>query len=267
MGADAEVHLFDHERYRAEVVPVLVEVLRGGAVAGWVEEIFRRAAHFEEWGYDVLWPRMVASLRQRPVDLAAHAGWLGDDLRYLGDEAEPLLPRRLVGCVDGESCFFALHNGHREAFNSLHEGLMTTRCLGSSQFVGRTVSPDFYLPVLERLGVESTDPVRGLLKALGVRGAVVGYQWEISSGTLGWLTVAETRELAERLDKLDLPRFEPSFAAMAEQDRRRDWPATSLAFVRSVATIAASRDRGVLWGNDVDSTFWSNEGLGFHYEV
>ena len=277
MGADAEVWLFDYERYRAEIVPVLLDLLRGGDVAGWLREVFRRAEPRGEWGYDVRWPRMADLLRDRPVDLAG----LGDDLRYLGEAPASLMPREFVaaarpspggGAKPGAS-FHDTDVGDPEGFNALHEALVSTRCLGSSQFVGRTIAPDFYRPLLARLGVGEGDPVRGLLDALGARGMLVGYQWEASSGTLGWLTVAETRELAERLDRLDLPRHENSFGAMAEVHARsllsggteREWEALSLSFVRTTAAIAADRGQGVLWGNDVSPELWSDEGLGFHY--
>ncbi|MBU2670504.1 hypothetical protein KOI35_44090 [Actinoplanes bogorensis] len=269
MGADAEVWLFDYERYRDEIVPALVDLLRGD-VADWLGEIFRRAESQGGWGYDAGWLRMAQLARERPAD----PGHLGDDLRCLGETPAPQLPRRFVACSHGAGCFFHDNDaGGPEGFNALHEALVSTRCLSSSRFVGRTVSPDFYRPLLERWGVPDDDPVRGLLDALGARGAIVGYQWEASSGTLGWLTGAETRDLAERLDRLDLPRYEPTFAAMAELHTRslnshgtaEDWEALSLSFVRTTAGIAAERGLGVLWGNDVTPGLWADQGLGFHY--
>ncbi|MBL7260596.1 hypothetical protein [Paractinoplanes lichenicola] len=245
VGADAEVFVFDYERYRQEIVPVLTGILRGDPTPAWLEDLFRAARPMDQWGFDVQWPRMVEELQERPFDLAGHADWLGDDLRYLGEPPAKLMHRTLMPCPHGDGCFFGAGS---QTFNALHEALVSTRCLGSSQFVGRTVAPDFYRPVTD-----------GLLTALGSRGLVVGFQWEISSGILGWLTVPETRELAERLDRLDLPRYEPTFAAMAEQDRNRDWAALSLSFVRTVATIAAGRGQGILWGNDVSSELWTDE--------
>ncbi len=56
---------------------------------------------------------------------------------------------------------------------------------------------------------------------------------------------------------MDLPRYEPTFAAMAAMYRSHSWEAhgrwepLSLSFVRTVATIAAGSGKGVLWGNDV----------------
>ncbi|MGN9768884.1 hypothetical protein ACTMS2_27400 [Micromonospora sp. SD12] len=73
-------------------------------------------------------------------------------------------------------------------------------------------------------------------------------------------------ELAARLDRLDLPRYERTFAAMADSWKRAvgstdEWQRVSLSFVRTVATIAAGDGRGLLWGNDVCPDVW-REALG-----
>ncbi|MGK5681071.1 hypothetical protein [Actinoplanes sp. URMC 104] len=249
MGSDAELFLFDHDRYRHEVVPALVDLIRTGELAPWIAD--------GEWGYDVEWPQMADWLRDHPADLARHCTWLGDDLRSAGARPE----RRLLRCPsrtcpERGRCVFHTANDQREELHALHEALVATRCLGEAQFVGRTATPDYYLPVLDRLGVPGDGPVRAHLRALGTRGTVVGYRWGSSEGIYGWLTVAETADLAVRLDRLPLPRYAPTFAGMAGQDRDRDWPALSLSFVRTVATIAAGRGRAVLWGNDVIPELW-----------
>jgi hypothetical protein len=148
-----------------------------------------------------------------------------------------------------------------EELNALHEALVAVRCLGPSQFLGRSVTPHFYVPVLERQDVPATDPLRGLLAALATRGAALGYQFGVTEGIHGWLTVAETAELAARLDGLNLPRYEPTFAAIANQSRHTgftasEWQDVSLSFVRTVATIAANAGRAVLWGNDICPDIW-----------
>ncbi len=84
VGADAEIFVFDYERYRGEVVPALVELLRTGEAVPWLAEVFQSAPPLGEHGYDVQWPRLAAELRERPTDLARFCTWLGNDLRYLG---------------------------------------------------------------------------------------------------------------------------------------------------------------------------------------
>ncbi|MEO3745207.1 hypothetical protein [Plantactinospora sp. B5E13] len=43
MGTNAEIFVFDDRRYRDEVVPTIVELLRTGAVPSWLDQIFRSA--------------------------------------------------------------------------------------------------------------------------------------------------------------------------------------------------------------------------------
>ncbi|MEU8300140.1 hypothetical protein AB0C04_23035 [Micromonospora sp. NPDC048909] len=45
--------------------------------------------------------------------------------------------------------------------NALHEALVAMHCLGPAQFLGRSVTPDFYLPVPDGQGVPAEDPLRG----------------------------------------------------------------------------------------------------------
>ena len=151
----------------------------------------------------------------------------------------------------------------------MHEALVATRCLGKSQFLGRNFIPCRYEPVLDRHEVPADDPVRELLAALATRAAVLGYQFGVTEGIHGWLTVPETADLATRLDALSLPRFKPTFATMAEQHRlnvrsgstNQSWQDLSLSFVRTVSAIAAGEGRAVLWGNDVIPDVW-NETFG-----
>ncbi|MCW3820014.1 hypothetical protein ONA91_36840 [Micromonospora sp. DR5-3] len=268
MGADAEIFVFDYQRYRDEVVPAFVELLRTGEPVPWLGEVFRSATPMGEYGYDVVWPRLAAQLREQPTDLARYCTWLGRDLRYLGGRevdrsAGKLLTCSSLTCPERVRCRF--HQGGDlqvvEELNALHEALVALRCLGPSQFLGRTITPNFYLPVLERQDVPTGDPLRNLLDALATRGAAVGYQFGVTEGIHGWLTVAETAELAARLDRLDLPRYQPTFAAMADRSKRggfsaSEWQELSLSFVRTVATVAACAGRAVLWGHDVCPDVW-----------
>jgi hypothetical protein len=103
---------------------------------------------------------------------------------------------------------------------------------------------------------------------LGKRGFVIGYQWGFGfEGINGWLTPDETIELACLLEKQPLPTYELSFVAMREfcvphpnkELHERfgltryeclgcSFEALSLSFVRTVARLAASENKGVLWG-------------------
>ncbi|MER7891362.1 hypothetical protein ABTX15_16195 [Micromonospora sp. NPDC094482] len=83
----------------------------------------------------------------------------------------------------------------------------------------------------------------------------------MTEGIHGWLDLPETAELAVRLDRLDLPRYEPTLTAMTDHAKRDgftadEWREMSLSFVRTMATIAAGEGRAVLWGNDVSPGTW-----------
>lgn len=263
MGSDAEIFVFDYEHYRSVVVPALVELLRTGELVPWIADGLRSAGWASEFGYQPMWEALPARLRQQPTDLVRHCNWLGDDLRYLGAQQVDRRSSELVTCPSltcPERARCPFHDSADpatvEQLTDLHEAMVATRCLGSSQFLGRSVTPNFYLPLLQRLDVPADDPVRALLTALGTRGAVLGYQFETTSGIYGWLTTAETVDLAARLDRLHLPRYEPTFAAMADRWRAGDfagheWAEVSLSFVRTAATVAASGGQAVLWGGDV----------------
>ncbi|MFC3501810.1 hypothetical protein ACFOOK_12675 [Micromonospora krabiensis] len=268
MGADAEIFLFDHDRYRDQVVPALTELLRTGTVVPWLDAVFASATPMGEYGYDVLWRRLAERLREQPVDVARDWPWLGSDLRYVGARPRRRALGRHVGRPSGDDDGRGSGRLPRagepvvvEELNALHEALVALYCLGPGQFLGRSVTPDFYLPVLDGQGVGAGDPVRGLLAALSTRGAVLGDQFGVTEGIHGWLDVPETAELAVRLGRLDLPRYEPTLAAMADHAKRGgyppgEWREMSLSFVRTMATIAADDGRAVLWGNDVSPDTW-----------
>jgi hypothetical protein len=275
VGAHAEIIVFDYERYRSEIVSALVELLRTGEGAPSLAAVFRSAGGpMGEQGYDVLWPRLAARLREKPTDLMRHCTWLGRDLRYIGESpVDRSTGKQLtcdsLTCPERVQCPFHRDNDRHgvEDLNDLFEALVALRCLGPAQFLGRSITPNFYRPALERRNVPAGDPTWGLLGALGARGAALGYGFGVTEGIHGWLTVTETSELATCLDRLDLPRYEPTFAAMATATRQanRDdvavstWQDLSLSFVRTVATIAADDGHGVLWGNSVFPSTWREE--------
>jgi hypothetical protein len=278
MGADAEIHVFDYDHYRGAIVPALVEFLRTGTATPWLAKVIQMETRTDDVDDPMSWPHLAERLQERPVDLDRYCDWLGADLRYTGStpvdrSVSKQLACASLSCPAREWCLLHRDQDRHgvEGLNALHEELTAVYCLGESQFVGRSVTPHFYLPVLERQDVPAGDPVRGLLAALATRGAVLGYQFGATEGIHGWLTVAETAELAAGLHRLDLPRYEPSFAAMASLFDARyrthdgcarvhdDWREVSLSFVRTVATIAAGSRRGVLWGNDVCTPSWSKD--------
>ena len=101
--------------------------------------------------------------------------------------------------------------------------------------------------------------MRRLLTDLDERGWI----WTHGSGGFcegvhGWLSPAETVELAAALAALPLPNYEPSWQAMRDIRPYHDdnFPDASpqalrLSLMRTVAVLASREGRGVLWGNDV----------------
>lgn len=238
MGADATLFLFDYRHYRDEVVPALLELLRTGQPRPWLAKL--------------LDPRgdLLPYLRTHPTDIARHCTYLTRDLGYQGDrsrrghDVETYSPCPSRTCPERGNC--PVHETREreknepspvlELLNMLHEDAVTTRCLGASRFVGRSLYALDFLPLLNRLAVAARDPARDLLAALELRGRVLGYQLAGSEGIHGWLAPEETALLATRLDQLSL-------ADSTEE--------AMLSVVRDMAHQAAEADQGLLWGNDV----------------
>ncbi|GAA1655445.1 hypothetical protein [Actinoplanes couchii] len=262
MGSDAELYVFDYHRYRTEVVAALVDLLRTGEPGDYLTGFLRAA----EPRFDQLRDRIVAGLGVQPADLARHCTYLGADLRYL--HGEPRVDQRntltcvSASCPERDRCVLHRQRNAVEHLNVLYEALVWRRCLDRPRFVGRTFIPFTYDPLLDDLGVPAGDRLGRLLAALGTRGAVFGYTFGTTEGVHGWLTGDETAELASLLDALPLPRFAPTYEKMDElhtvsrQGGGPPWLGLSLAFVRTVATIAAAEGRAVLWGNDVGLDDW-----------
>lgn len=274
MGSDAEIYLFDYRRYRGEVVPALVDLLRTGEPGPYLTGFFRDTVTGHRMDFDSRWPAIAAHLHYPPADLARWCTWLSGDLGLPGVHTTAQRPDLIcpsLTCPERGHCVLHRDRAAGEHLNVLYEALVWTHCLDRPQFVGRTFDPYAYAPLLDALGVPAADPLRRLLTALGSRGAVLGYLFGTTEGVHGWLTEAETTELAHRLSALPLPRFEASYPAMrdlhyaslsrtvqarARGDDEPAWLELSLAFVRTVATIAASEGRAVLWGNDVGYDHW-----------
>jgi hypothetical protein len=238
MGADATLFLFDYRRYRDEVVPALLELLRTGRPRPWLAKLLDPPGD------------LLPYLRAQPTDIARHCTYLTRDLGYQGDQSrrghgvETYSPCPSRTCPDRGNCPLHETRGHGknepslvlELLNMVYEDAVTTRCLGASRFVGRSLYALDFLPLLDRLAVAARDPVRDLLAALELRGRVLGYQLAGSEGIHGWLAPEETALLATRLDQLSL-------GGSTEE--------AMLSVVRDMAGRAAAAGRGLLWGNDI----------------
>ena len=267
MGADSEIFVFDFEWYSRKILPVFYQFLLTGVPPDWLEPVVR---HLQ-----------IPTDQWRPVDLQSCCTYLGADLSWTGmyddvdltDSGWDQRSCKSSECRERDRCQYhataALE--FAEPVNRFLSVAVGLTCLGGHQFIGRSWGVADFLPALRDFGVQHADPLRGLLARLGKRGFVVGYQWVSSNdGINGWLNPEETVELAERLDRLPLPKYGASFDAM--QQFRRPHPllyerfgikelvcdgfsfeALSLSFIGTVAKIAAKRDCGILWGNDVSA--------------
>ena len=254
MGADAEVFLFDHEAYLRKVVKAFLKLLEDRPFDDWLQPSVERR-QLKPW----LWDK---------IDLARYLNALNPDFSWA--------PRYDLNDTYGKNweerwSDFARANHSLqspapseelvEQVNWLFKIAVSLKCIGASQFVGRSSRVSNYSKLLSDLGVKDDDPVVELLAALGKRGFLIGDQFGFGfEGINGWLDPIETAELAKRLETLPLPRYETSFAAM-QQFRTGEWgeyecpdfsyEALSLSFVRTTAVIAVREHRGLLWGNDV----------------
>jgi hypothetical protein len=263
MGSDAEVYIFDHARFVTEVVPMVRTLLATGVVEPDVAALAR------ELDRDPLPSLGGADLARdctylRVSDLA---------LEQRVDRKDPWRDRwelracTSVVCPSHVHCPF--HLARRDATEdviSLIEALVVDRCLGPSQFVGRSVNVGYYRDLLQPSVFDEQHPLTPLLDALGRRGRVMGYTFANSDGIHGWLDPDETRALVRHMASLHLPEYEASFDAMEAFRRRLEGPhggssyepppeftfeQLSLSYLRTVATIATQQQRGILWGNDL----------------
>ena len=255
MGADAEVFVFEHETYITKVLPAFLKLLRDGEVVDWLQQLVKRREIHPE-----LWER--TDLARYCTYLERDFSWRGPyDLTYTYDLPWEQRSCKSDDCPERDHCpFHGLGSPSiAEQVNWLFQIAVSICCLGGSQFVGRSWTVSRYSELLLALGVPEDDPVLSLLARLGKRGFVIGYQFGFGfEGINGWLDPSETADLAGRLDLLQLPRYQTSFAAM---ERLRmpgaaggyeyegfSFAALSLSFVRTVAAIAAQERKGLLWG-------------------
>lgn len=257
MGEDAEVFVFDHVAYSATVVPAFAALLRGAPAADWLTPFLERRELKPS-----LWKQ--EDLRRYSAALNSDLSWAGGpyDLKYSygGGWKEQWSNANNVTVDDRPDA------GTVEQLNWLFKIAVSIKCVGASQFVGRSMTVSHYLPILPELGVNENDRLMALLAALGKRGFLIGYQFGFGfEGINGWLDPSETAELAKKLDALPLPRFANSFAALERlRLQSRDFPGPddisfeklSLSVVRTMAAIAAQEKRGLLWGNGVMPPEW-----------
>jgi hypothetical protein len=220
MGSDAEVFIFDYDAYRREVVPAFVDVFRQGHVAKWLEPFLKRREL-----NPALWNRN---------DLSRYADSLDPDLSWRG-------PYDLEWTYDDDwQHRWSTSNENSappdelaESINWLFKIAVSIKCLGASQFVGRSRTVTHFSNTLSELQVKEDYRIVELLAALGKRGFLIGYQFGFGSeGINGWLDAAETADLASRLDRLPLEE-------------------SILWVVPTTAKCAVEENRGLLWGNDV----------------
>ena len=257
MGTDAEVFVFDYDAYITEVVPAFHKLLLTG--------------HPPDWLYPIIKKRDIQFENLEKTDLLRHCTYLGYDFSWRGpydgrdiyDLQWDQRSCKSEDCPERGHCPFHQYGSPAiaERLLWLFEVAVSIKCLGQSQFVGRSKTVVDYWGMLSDLGICQDNTILKLLALLGKRGFVIGYQWGFGyEGINGWLDPQETTDLAKRLGKLSLPRYETSFEAM-ESFRRHEsgsyeylgfsFEALSLSFVRTVAAIAARENKGLLWGNGV----------------
>jgi hypothetical protein len=264
MGADAEILVFDYLAYQ-EILPVFHQFLLAGQAPKWLHPLI---TYFDVKTED--WPSV--DLMRNCTYLGADFSWsTPHDNRNLFESDWDQRSCKSEKCPEIGRCPFHQSDisGLVESFNRIFEIAVSIKCLGASQFIGRSRYVTDYWPMLSDWGVRLDDPLWKLLTLLGKRGFVVGYQWSSSNdGINGWLDFQETYELAELLHNLPLPVYPASFEAMEEflkpdpllydkfgvmgyEHPDFSFEALSLSFVRTVAEIAVAEGKGILWGNDV----------------
>lgn len=256
VGSDAEVFIFDHSAYMTEVVPAFLKLLLNGHAVDWLNPVLKKREIRPE-----LWKK--ADIARFCTYLERDFSWRGHyDLQHTYDVQWDQRSCKSEDCPERDRCPFHQNSppAIAEEVNWLFKVAVSIKCLGRSQFVGRSATVSHYCELLPSLGVGPDDSILSLLARLGKRGFVIGYQWGFGyEGINGWLDLNETVDLAKRLDVLRLPRHETSFAMqqfLSAESGTYECPgfsfeALSLSFVRTVATIAARENRGLLWGNGV----------------
>jgi len=258
MGSDAEIYIFDHKIYIEEVVPDFQHYLLTSQAKPWLQELIENPHIDLELNrlYNVDLVRFCTYLSTR--DLSWNHASKSSSISW-GWKERACYSR---DCPERANCPYHLNNSNTNPgeLNRLFEVAVCSKCLSDSQFVGRSADINLYDKLLRNLGVDTADPIHHLLHLLSRRGFIIGYQWSNSDGIHGWLNHDETKNLFQRLDALDLPRYEVSFSVMSSfnskhgyQHPQYPWDALSLSFIRTVAYMAIQVGKGILWGNDLMS--------------
>lgn len=286
MGADAFLFVFDHARYCAEIVPAFVRILTDGHIEEWLDQLQKK--ELEQLYGDLVPPSTYNFTTFGGTDLKAHCTYLDTEMAstlppYLGslDKADwSLRACKSRECEARARCPFIESQrkdpaaGDPEELLTLFELAVARRCLGVSQFLGRSIDVYWFWDLLDDLAVSQDDPIRRLLSLLGRRGFVVGYRWTVGTeGIHGWLSPDESAELSERLFCLPLPSYNqsfvdmsgfrgmgnllenhqnlPPFVASRYEHAEASFTELSLSFVRTVCLLASREGKGVLWGNSI----------------
>lgn len=265
MGADARVYIFDYEAYTREVVPLFLDLLKTGTPPDWLLPFiqYRRKEMNLPSGTD-LW----RNCDYLDPDLSWRGNYNLEPVTYWGWEQRGC---QSTTCPERGHCPLHLDRPDEYPYDilDLFRAMVGIKCLGEDQFVGRSRTVSDYQEALRKFELSQFDPLYRLLALLGKRGLVVGYKWQYNEGINGWLDTAETAELVERLNRMDLPMYEVSFAAMNSfygpdpedppliyerfKIGRYHCPGytheeLNLSFVRTVATMAVEQKKGILWG-------------------
>ncbi len=267
MGTDAEIFIFDYEAYTSEVVPAFQELLLTGRTS--------------EWLHPIIDSREIRIENLKRTDILRYCTYLNNDFSWCGpydekDNSGFKWEERACEsevCPERDHCPFHKNSSDSitEELNWMFEVAVSIKCLGPSQYVGRSKTAIQYWSLLFDLGIQRDNPLLSLLLPLGKRGFVIGYQWGFGfEGINGWLDPRQTLELARRLEELSLPKYEVSLEAMEGFKKPHPIPeiyerfghtvyeppgvsfeALSLSFVRTMAKMATMTGKGLLWGNGV----------------
>jgi hypothetical protein len=246
MSARAGVFVFDYDAHINCVAPAVRRLLEQHELGPWLQEVWdaRQRRFAPDSRRMFRYPEVT-----EPFYQIVH---LNSDLSYSQSETKLRLVR-------GENWL------PYEDLIELFGLLLRECCLGDGQIAGQGKRPHVLLEnVLDQMEQEETPEshtrARTLLQLLDRR----AWCWTCATdpygeGVHGWLTPDEASALADELWDLPLPGYEPTweglraFARREADDSRDARNARDLSYVRTIASIAARHNRGILWGNDLQA--------------
>ena len=233
MGSDAEIYIFDHNKFIEECVPEFHKLLNGQQSAEWF------GSHHKAYMVDV-WETIQTYTKDHRTNISDHCEILAEDFTYIGpyfndhvfDEGfhyhnfERLYGPEARFCTS-ETCpeaayacpFHTTRQGSSaimQDLNILFIEIIGNHCLGARQFVGRSMTPFKFYTILKSLDDERKEKLKSYLYKLGSRGKVIGYAWGNSDGIHGWLDEHETEAFIQLLTELDLPEYELSLEMLGD---------------------------------------------------